>query len=163
MNKKYEELRTKAYAALRALARECEEYSEAQMLVGSAGAEASLRRQTVRRSIDAEWVERIEAAMPSLDAIIRRPTVAIEDVEEILPIELTRRVSEKSVKHLARHTDMILKVEGDEVTPSRLLNVFREETLLTYENRFINTLLHRLSAFLPLLRCVTAPLQAVAG
>ena len=157
MNKKYEELRSKAYAALRALTRECEEYKEAQMLVGSAETEASLRRKTVRRSIDTEWVERIEAALPSLDIIVRRPTVAIEDVEEVLPIELTRRVSEKSIKHLARHTNMIREVNGDEVTPSHLLNVFREETLLTYENRFINTLLHRLSAF------ITLRYRALAG
>ena len=144
MNKKYEELRAKAYAALRALSRECEDYREAQMLVGAAETEASLRRKTVRRSIDTEWVEKIEAALPSLDIIVRRPTVAIEDVEEVLPIELTRRVSEKSIKHLARHTNLIREVDGDEVTPSHLLNVFREETLLTYENRFINTLLHQL-------------------
>ena len=157
MNKKYEELRAKAYSALRALSRECEEYREAQMLVGSAETEASLRRKTVRRSIDTEWVEKIEAALPSLDIIVRRPSVAIEDVEEVLPIELTRRVSEKSIKHLARHTNLIREVKGDEVTPSHLLNVFREETLLTYENRFINTLLHRLSAF------ITMRYRALAG
>ena len=89
MNKKYEELRAKAYAALRALSRECEDYREAQMLVGSAETEASLRRKTVRRSIDTEWVEKIEAALPSLDIIVRRPTVAIEDVEEYIPIDVS--------------------------------------------------------------------------
>ena len=156
-NERYEAFRSRAYSALRALAKESAEFADVQLLIGSSEAEASLKRQTVRRAIDSEWVERIEAALPSLDMIIRHPGVIIADEEEILPIELTRRVSEKSVKHLARHTDMILKVEGDEVTPSRLLNVFREETLLTYENRFINTLLHRLSAF------ITMRYRALAG
>ena len=146
-NERYEAFRSRAYSALRALAKESAEFADVQLLIGSSEAEASLKRQTVRRAIDSEWVERIEAALPSLDMIIRHPGVIIADEEEILPIELTRRVSEKSVKHLAQHTNLILDVQGDEVTPAKLLNVFREETLLTYENKFINTLLHRLSAF----------------
>jgi len=39
------------------------------------------------------------------------------------------------------------EVKGDEVTPSKILNVFHEETLLTYENRFINTLIRQLYLF----------------
>lgn len=39
------------------------------------------------------------------------------------------------------------EVKGDEITPSKILNVFHEETLLTYENRFINTLIRQLYLF----------------
>ncbi len=147
MNKKYEEFRAKAYSALRSLAKESTEFADAQMIIGSADTTASLKKHTIRKKIDTEWIERIEAALPSIDLIVRNPSVAIEDVEEILPVELTRRISEKTIKHLAQHTNYILSVKDDEVIPSKLLNVFREETLLTYENKFVNTLLVRLAAF----------------
>lgn len=147
MTKQYEELRDKAFSVFRTLARECEPYAEAEVLLASADNSVSLKRKKITRTIDIEWIERIEAVIPALDAIIRRPMVAIEDVDEILPIELSRHITEKSVRHLATHTNLILDVSDDEVTPSKILNVYHEETYLTYENKFINTLLARLCAF----------------
>ena len=66
----------------------------------------------------------------------------------MLPIELTKRVSGRSVAHLARHTDYISRNEYGELTPTKLLNVFREDSLLTYENKFLNTLISRLYLFI---------------
>ena len=147
-NHQYDDFKAKAYSALRQLAKESTNFADAQMLVGSADTTAHLARQFVRKSIDAEWVERIEAALPALDLIVRNPTVMIADEEEIGPVELTKRISEKSIKHLAQHTNMIQAItEDDEVIPLQLLNVHHEESLLTYENKFINTLLVRLAAF----------------
>lgn len=147
MNEKYEELRAKAFSALQKLSKQNADYDEMRMILGAADTQASLKQRVIRKSIDTEWISRVEQALPALDIIIRQPTVAIEDVEEIVPVELTRVVSEKSVKHLAQHTNLIREIKGDEITPSKILNVYREETYLTYENKFINTLLARLSAF----------------
>ena len=147
MNKQYEELRDKAFSVFKTLARECEPYADAEMIFASADSNVSLKRNKITRTIDIEWIDRIEAVIPTLDTIIRRPSVAIEDVDEILPIELSRHITEKSVKHLATHTNLILDVTDDEVTPSKILNVYHEETYLTYENKFVNTLLARLCAF----------------
>ena len=140
--------RRKAFAHLKALADESPAYDDAKMLVASADTVASLKNNTVRRSIDTEWIEKIEYTIPYLDAFIRNPGIAIQENEEVLPVELTKKVSEKSIRYLSQHTNHILKVEDDEVTPSKLLNIFRDETLLTYENKFINTLLIRLIAFI---------------
>ena len=147
MNSFYEEIKSKAFSAFRALSRECPPFEDANMLVGSADTQVSLTRSKITKTIDAEWIEKIEAAIPALDIIIRKPSVAIEDVDEILPVELSKHITEKSIKHLAQHTNYILDVKGDEVVPLKILNVFHEETYLTYENKFINTLLSRLSAF----------------
>ena len=147
MNKKYEQLRSKAFSAMQELAAQDPDFEQARMLIGAADTEASLKKRTVRKSIDTEWITRVEEALPSLDQIIRNPKVFIEDEEEVVPVELTRRISEKSIKHLAQHTNLILKIDGDEITPSRILNVFHEESYLTYENKFTNTLLVRLAAF----------------
>lgn len=147
MNKQYEELRDKAFSVFRTLARECVPYADAEMIFAAADSKLSLKRNKITRTIDTEWIEKIEAVIPTLDTIVRNPSVAIEDVDEILPIELSRHITEKSVRHLATHTNLILDVSGDEVTPSKILNVYHEETYLTYENKFINTLLARLCAF----------------
>ena len=148
MNNNYEEFRAEVFSAMRGLARENPAFADAQMLIASSDVTASLKRSTVHKNIDVEWVDRIDEALPYLDLIIRRPTIMIEDVDEILPVELSRNIAEKTIKHLAQHTNMIQAItEDDEVIPLELLNVHHEETLLTYENKFINTLLTRLSAF----------------
>ena len=157
MNKQYEELKEKAFSVFRTLAKECEPFADAEMIVAAADTNVSLKRNKISRTIEIDWIERIEAAIPALDTIIRFPSVAIEDVDEILPIELSRHITEKSIKHLATHTNLILDATDDEVTPSKILNVYHEETYLTYENRFINTLLARLCAF------VDKRLQALSG
>ena len=147
MNKLYEELRSKAFSAFRTLSREYPPFEDANMLLGSADTAVSLTKSKTSKFIDTDWIDKIEAAIPAIDIIVRNPSVAIEDVDEVLPIELSKHITEKSVKHLAQHTNLILDVKGDEITPSKILNVFHEETSLTYENKFVNTLLSRLSAF----------------
>ncbi len=148
MNNNYEEFRAEVFSAMRGLAKQSPAFADAQMLIASSDVTASLKRSTIHKNIDVEWVDLIEETLPYLDLIIRHPTVMIEDVDEILPVELSRNIAEKTIKHLAQHTNMIQAItEDDEVIPQQLLNVYHEETLLTYENKFINTLLTRLSAF----------------
>ena len=56
----------------------------------------------------------------------------------------------ESIKHLAKHTNFIseYKEEEDFIKPSKLLNVLKEETFNTYENRFIYTLIDMLTKFI---------------
>ncbi len=147
MNNEYKEFRNQVFSAMHTLASENEIYADAQMLLGASNVEATLSKQDILKSIDTEWVDAIEAALPHLDVVIRNPNVAIEDVEEVLPMELSRHINDRSVKHLAQHTNLILDIKDDDVIPQKILNVYREETYLTYENKFLNTLLARLSAF----------------
>ena len=148
MNNNYEEFRAEVFSAMRGLANNWPGFADTQMLIAASDVAATLKRSTIHKNIDSEWVDRIEEALPYLDLIVRNPTIMIEDVDEILPVELSRNIAEKTIKHLAQHTNMIQAItEKDEVIPLELLNVHHEETLLTYENKFINTLLVRLSTF----------------
>ena len=106
-----------------------------------------LRKRYMLRAIDENWVNAIEDALPALDMIIRNPSKYIEEVEEVLPIELARNISARSLQHLSQHSNYISKIDGDVIIPSKILNVHREETMMTYENRFINTLINRLFLF----------------
>ncbi len=147
MNQEYKEFREKVFSSMNTLARENEIFEDARMILGASNAEATLAKQDILKTIDTDWIDAIERALPHLDVIIRNPSVAIEDVEEVLPVELSRHINDRSVKHLAQHTNLILDIKGDEVIPQKILNVYRDETSITYENKFINTLLARLSAF----------------
>ncbi len=108
----------------------------------------STSKVKIDRDVDIEWVDRIEDSIIALDTILRAPRNFIQDVEEIVPIEMSRKIGSESVKHLATHTSFIQSVEGDKVTPNKILNVYKEESYATYENRFIKTLLVHLEAFI---------------
>lgn len=99
------------------------------------------------RSVDERWVSAIEDCLPAIDEVLRNPSRFIEETEELLPIERTKKVTTQSIKHLSQHTGLISRVENGVVIPSKLLNVFRDESVMTYENKFVNTLLMRLYDF----------------
>ncbi len=148
LNKFYDEVKSRALASYRALAKDFAPFDDANMILGAAEKKVALTKSKTVKSVDEEWVTKIEETIPALDAVIRNASVAIEDVDEVLPVELSRHITEKSIKHLAQHTNYILEIKDDgEVVPQKILNVFHEETYLTYENKFVNTLLSRLSAF----------------
>ena len=123
MDKDNKTFRDRVYEHLHQLATESPAYEDAKIMVGSADTLASLKNNTVFRSIDTEWIEKIEYTIPYLDAFIRNPGIAIQENEEVLPVEITKKVSEKSIRYLAQHTNHILKIEGEEVIPSKLLNI----------------------------------------
>lgn len=108
---------------------------------------------TVKRDIDAcvsdtSWIDMVEECIPYLDNIIRNPRRFIVQEENIVPIEKAKVVTEESIRHLAQHTSMIQEVqEDDTVIPLKLLNVYREETVDLYENRFIKSLVDNLYTF----------------
>lgn len=110
-----------------------------------------LRKRYIQRMIDETWVSIIEDTLPSIDAIIRKPGGGLDDFEEVKPIELTRKITSKSVIHLSQHTDYINEIKDDgTVMPSKVLNVFNDEVLYTYENKFVNTLINRVFSFVML-------------
>lgn len=110
----------------------------------------AMNKKLMAKAIDVSWVEAIENALVHLDNVLRNPRRTIEDVEEIVPIALSRKITVESVKHLAQHTDLIQSYDkkSGKVTPSKVLNVHKEESLMTYENKFINTLIDRLYIFI---------------
>ncbi len=110
-------------------------------------ASMELRKRFLLRAVDETWVAAIEDILPVLDTIIRNPRKFIEEEEMILPIEQSKAIAPRSIRHLSQHVNNIAEISGDEIVPSKLLNVFREESMLTYENKFINTLIDRLYSF----------------
>ncbi len=101
------------------------------------------------KKIDISWVEAIERCIIPIDNILRNPRKFIVQEEEVVIIERAKKITTESIRHLAQHTNMISKVEDDgSVMPSKILNVFREESYEIYENRFLFTLIKQLEYFI---------------
>ena len=125
-------------------------YQALDSLLNSSRNTFAFNKKIMEKAIDVSWVEAIEKGIIHVDNFLRNPRRTIEDVEEIVPIALSRKTTIESVKHLAQHTDLIQSVDRKtgKITPSKILNVHKEESLLTYENKFVNTLIDRLYIFI---------------
>lgn len=98
---------------------------------------------------DIEWISIMENTIPYIDNILRNPNRFIINEEEIVKIELARKITVDSIKHLSKHTNLIQEVDkkNDNVRPSKILNINKEETFDTYENRLIYTLIQNMKMF----------------
>ena len=148
MNKSYLELYLEYKDNLASLTTDEGFYDAMSACIDSGNNKFSLFNRYFEKKIDLRWVEEIEACIIPLDNIMRIPRKFIVQEEEIVPIERARKITNESIRHLAQHTNMIAKVEGDTVTPNQILNVFREESFEVYENRFVFTLMQNLVRFI---------------
>ena len=96
-----------------------------------------------------EWLELMEETVQYIDNILRNPNRFIINEEEVVNVEKARRVTVESIKHLARNTSMIQKIEKNgDVKPSKILNINKDENYNTYENRVIYTLIKNMQMFI---------------
>ncbi|MDY5576973.1 MAG: DUF2357 domain-containing protein, partial [Lachnospiraceae bacterium] len=99
--------------------------------------------------VDEKWVNEIEEALPSLIKVVQNPRKYIEEEREVVNIAMARNISSESVRHLLAHSNYIDEYREDgTVIPNKILNVYKEESLNTYENRFICTLIAELQFFI---------------
>lgn len=101
------------------------------------------------KTIDEEWVSAIEEAIPALQNVVANPRRDIGEEREVVNIAMAKGFSQESIQHLLQHSHMIDKINDDgTVVPNRILSIIREESLNTYENRFICTLILELQRFI---------------
>ncbi len=109
----------------------------------------AVKRDYENKELDSSWIDIFEETLPYLDNILRNPKRFIINEEEIVKVELAKRITVESVIHLTQHTNLIQdydELKGD-VMPSKILNINKEESLDTYENRFIYTLIQNMQMF----------------
>lgn len=100
------------------------------------------------KSVDEDWISAIEEALPSLHRVVMNPRKFIEEDREIVNIAMARNMTTESIRHLIQHSNLIDEYKEDgTVIPNRILNIFKEESLNIYENRFICTLIAELQHF----------------
>lgn len=95
-----------------------------------------------------EWLELMEDTVRYLDNILRNPNRFIVNEEEVVNVEKARRITVESIKHLSKHTNYIQEIEANgDVKPSKILNINKDESYNTYENRVIYTLINNMRMF----------------
>jgi len=122
---------------------------EEKNFLESINATLNIDRDYINQKFDYEWLDKVEEVIPYIDNILRNPKRFIINEEEVVKVELARRTTVESIIHLTQHTNFIQdydKKTGD-VKPSKVLNINRDESLDTYENRFVFTLLGNLELF----------------
>ena len=90
--------------------------------------EDKLDGKTNEKVIDMEWVVAIEETLPYIQKAIDEQRRFIKQVDNVVRVELA---------------NFIAKVEGDMVTPNKILTIEREESFAIYENRVLMTLIRK--------------------
>lgn len=100
--------------------------------------------------VNFEWLEIMEDTIRYLDNILRNPNRFIVNEEEVVKVEQARRITVESIKHLSKHTNFIQEIDPvtDDVKPSKILNINKDESYNTYENRVIYTLIQNMRIFI---------------
>lgn len=109
----------------------------------------SIQHNYERFDADLDWIQVFETHIPYLQNIMKNPHRFIIDEEDIVKVEKAKKITSESIKHLSRHTNFIQKIEDNgDVKPSKILNINKEESFNTYENRVIYTLIQNMTAFM---------------
>lgn len=97
-----------------------------------------------------EWMDMVEFTVPYIEKALTKEVKNIVTEEEIIKIELIKKVTVDSVKHLTKHVNLVdrFNQQSGEVTPKKILNAYKEETFLTYENRFLYTLIRLIEDYM---------------
>ena len=104
--------------------------------------------QVLHKVVDERWLTTIEESLDALNRITEHPRRFVTSNEEVVPVELARKITADSVRHLSQNTQFIASNKNGEIHPTRILNVTTEETYNLYENRFIYHLIQRLVTFI---------------
>lgn len=101
------------------------------------------------KSIDPSFIDELEKGFDAIDAIIKNPRTFIKEDDVLVEAGRAKRISPRSISHLASHTQYVHSVdEGGNVTPEKLLTPESDIDYWIYENRFIMTLIKKCSVFI---------------
>lgn len=105
--------------------------------------------QVLHKVVDERWLTTVEESLDAINKIIEKPRRYVASREEIVPVELAKKITADSVRHLSMHTEFIASTPGsEEVHPTKILTVSHEDSYDLYENRFIYHLIQRLVTFI---------------
>lgn len=145
------DLKGKYFARLRRFANSDEEYHLLlEIFANSLNTYSGISRREVK-TYSPEFVLEIEKALPALEAIVNDPHRFIKETAEVVGVEKAKKITQRSIEHMSQNTQNIRSVGRDgTIEPKRVLNMFMDDELKIYENRFIMTLVRRLQAFIEL-------------
>ena len=99
---------------------------------------------------DTDWIDMVIEVSPHLTKAFDKWMKQIVTEEEVIKMELIKKISVESIKHLSKHVNLVTDFDEEtgEVLPSYLLNAYKEENFVTYENRFLYSLVKLIDDFI---------------
>lgn len=99
---------------------------------------------------DTDWIDMVIEVSPHLTKAFDKWMKQIVTEEEVIKMELIKKISVESIKHLTKHVNLVTDFDEEtgEVLPSYLLNAYKEENFVTYENRFLFSLVKLIDDFI---------------
>ncbi len=76
----------------------------------------------------------ILSALPAIKRIFAQPFIHLKEHNIILPVESVRIVNNKTLTHIAAHSELWTDVNSDEIKPEKLLSRTYEDNYGIYEN-----------------------------
>lgn len=98
--------------------------------------------------IDDSSIEEIRKVIPCLQKIVDKPRSFIKNLEEKVPVETSKRINHKAIVKLSQDSNDWYARTLLSVKPKNIVSDTIEETLDLYENRFICSLILRISKLL---------------
>ncbi len=103
----------------------------------------------MRELVELQDFERfLDKHMSHLQEVCRNPITYLHSEEMRLPVGRVRRVSPRSIQHLAAHTEDWNQKTVTSVNPNRVIAVVSEDLYDFYENRVAIRLIHELRRYL---------------
>lgn len=99
---------------------------------------------------DTDWIDMVIEVSPHLTKAFDKWMKQIVTEEEVIKMELIKKISVESIKHLTKHVNLVTDYDEEtgDVLPSYLLNAYKEENFVTYENRFLYSLVKLIDDFI---------------
>ncbi len=111
--------------------------------------EFQFSNRKIEKTVDLTWVDAIEEAMPAFQQIISMPRNIIKEDELVVNVANARKAGADVVRHLAQHAALVddFNEESGDVQPNRLMQKYREESEVLYENRVAFTVMEQAMRF----------------
>lgn len=99
---------------------------------------------------DTDWIDMVIEVSPHLTKAFDKWMKQIVTEEEVIKMELIKKISVESIKHLSKHVNLVTDYDEEtgDVLPSYILNAYKEEDFVTYENRFLYSLVKLIDDFI---------------
>ncbi len=150
-HKRFNRVRTHYYTQVRRTVNKNQETRDLYTILANKKATITGITRNEIKKFDSEFIEQIEKSITSLETIVISPHKFINEFAEVVQVEKARRITPRAVKHMAQNVQNISEVhEGGRVIPKKVLNVYVDDDVVIYENRFVMTLIKRLQVFIEL-------------
>jgi hypothetical protein len=120
--------------------------------IAKADNEFQFSNRKMEKYIDTKWIDAVEESLEGFQNIIENPRNTIREDELIVNVANAKKAGSDVVRHLAQHGSLVesFDQETGNVRPAKLMQKYREDSTVLYENRLAYTTLENAYHFVQL-------------